>query len=98
MNERCIIINSKKDEEIGFFGSLVSLLRVGAVDMRIDDGRAVAYELHNNAGCDGAGGAYRHHLHHQAPSNVGTRSTSSAKFMTHSIAPCTTPSPCLTRW
>ena len=70
MNERCIIINSKKDEEIGFFGSLVSLLRVGAVDMRIDDDRAVAHELHDDAGSDGARGAYRHHLHHQAPTRL----------------------------
>jgi hypothetical protein len=70
MNERCIIINSKKDEEIGFFGSLVSLLRVGAVDMRIDDDRALAHELHHDAGCDCGEGEDRHHLHHQAPARL----------------------------
>ena len=57
MNERCIIINLKKDEEIRFFGSLLPLLRVGFVDMRIVDDRAVAHELHDDTGCDGAGGA-----------------------------------------
>ena len=52
MNERCIIINLNKDAEIRFFGSLVSLLRVGFVDMRIVDDRAVADELHDDESGD----------------------------------------------
>ena len=52
-----LLLYSKEDEKIGFFGSLLPLLRVGFVDMRIHDVHAVAHELHHDAGGDCARGA-----------------------------------------